>query len=84
LPRLDWGWIADQKADLFEDAVNTLDSRGLLNLQIRWEQGNGPWYAVLWATNLLDEEYVAGVQNLATLYYPGPPRQSGIRIGRNF
>jgi iron complex outermembrane receptor protein len=84
MPRLNWGWIADQKADLFDNAVNTLDSRGLLNLQIRWEQGNGPWYAVLWATNLLDEEYVAGIQNLATLYYPGPPRQSGIRIGRNF
>lgn len=84
LPRLDWGWMSDQKADLFEDAVNTLDSRGLLNLQIRWQQGNGPWYAVLWATNLLDKEYVAGIQNLATLYYPGPPRQSGIRIGRNF
>lgn len=83
-PRLDWGWLAKQKADLFDDPINTIDSRGLLNIQIRWEQVNGPWYAVLWATNALDKEYVAGIQNLGTLFYAGPPRQSGIRVGRNF
>ena len=84
LPRLDYGWINDQKADLFDDPVNTIASRGLLNLQIRWDQVDGPWYAVLWSTNLTDKEYVAGIQNLATLYYAGPPRQSGVRVGYNF
>lgn len=83
-PRLDYGWINDQKADLFNDPVNTIDSRGLLNLQVRWDQVDGPWYVVLWSTNLTDKEYVAGIQNLATLFYAGPPRQSGIRVGFNY
>jgi len=54
-----------------------------LNLRVRWESG-GPWYAEAWSTNLTDKEYVAAIQNLGSLYYAGPPRQSGIRVGYNF
>jgi iron complex outermembrane receptor protein len=84
VPRLDYGWINDQKADLFASPLSSIDSRGLFNLNVRWDQANGNWYAVLWSTNLTDKEYVAGIQNSGTLFYAGAPRQSGIRLGYNF
>jgi hypothetical protein len=38
----------------------------------------------VWSTNLTDEHYVAAIQNTGSLYYAGPPRQSGVNFGRNF
>ena len=81
-PRVDYGYITDAKADLYEYPNFDLDSRGLLNVNVRWERG--PWYAILWASNLTDEKYVAAIQNQGALYYAGPRRQSGIRVGYTF
>ncbi|MGK2926434.1 MAG: TonB-dependent receptor [Lysobacterales bacterium] len=81
-PRFDYGYITDSKADLYTDPEFDLESRGLLNVNIRWEKG--PWHAVLWASNLTDEKYVAAIQNQGALYYAGPRRQSGIRVGYSF
>ena len=83
VPRLDYGYITDSQAELFDEPEFHLQARGLLNLRVRWESG-GPWYAEAWSTNLTDKEYVAAIQNLGSLYYAGPPRQSGIRVGYNF
>ena len=39
---------------------------------------------MLWGTNITDEEYIAGIQNNATLYYAAPPAQYGLRLKFNF
>jgi iron complex outermembrane receptor protein len=83
-PRLDYGYVGDAKAELFPEPEFDLEARGLVNVNIRWDQGDGPWYATFWATNLNDKEYVAAIQNVGSLYYAGPPRQWGVRFGRDF
>jgi len=82
VPRVDYGYVADSYADLFVEPQLYLPSRSLLNLNVRWELGQ--WYASLWATNLTDERYIAAIQNNGSLYYAGPPRQWGVRVGYNF
>jgi iron complex outermembrane receptor protein len=84
VPRIDYGYVEDSQAELFDEPQFFLESRGLLNLRIRWESADGPWYAEAWSTNVTDKEYVAAIQNLGALYYAGPPRQSGLRVGYNF
>jgi iron complex outermembrane receptor protein len=84
VPRIDYGYVQDSQAELFDEPEFFLESRGLLNVRIRWESADGPWYAEAWATNLADKEYVAAIQNLGALYYAGAPRQSGIRVGYDF
>lgn len=83
-PRVDYGYVSDSKAELFDEPVFDLEARGLINLNLRWEQVSGHWYAVAWVTNALDKEYVSAIQNSGSLYYAGPPRQWGVRLGRNF
>lgn len=82
-PRVDYGYVGDSQAELFDEPEFDLEARGLVNLRIRWES-DGPWYAEAWATNLFDKEYVAAIQNTGSLYYAGAPRQSGLRVGYNF
>lgn len=81
-PRADLGYVAETQAELFDDPEFTLAARALLNLQLRWEQG--PWYATGWMSNATDKRYVAAIQNQGSLYYAGPPRQWGVRLGRTF
>ena len=83
-PRIDYGYVGDSQAELFDEPEFDLEARGLLNLRIRWESPSDTWYAELWSTNLTDEHYVAAIQNTGSLYYAGAPRQSGIVIGRTF
>lgn len=81
-PRVDVSYRADTQADLFDDLQFLLDDRTLVNFQIRLEREN--WYAVFWMTNATDERLVGAIQNLGSLYYAAPPRQTGIRVGMNF
>jgi iron complex outermembrane receptor protein len=82
IPRFDFSYIADSQAELFDDPEFLLESRELLNLQLRYE--SGMWYAVAWMTNATDERFVAAIQNQGSLYYAAPPRQWGVRVGVNF
>lgn len=84
VPRLDYGYVGDSQAELFDEPEFFLESRGLLNARIRWDSPDSVWYAEAWATNLTDEHYVAAIQNLGALYYAGAPRQSGVNFGRTF
>jgi len=84
VPRLDYGYVGDSQAELFDEPQFFLESRGLLNTRIRWESPDSVWHVEAWASNLTDEEYVAAIQNLGVLYYAGAPRQSGINFGRTF
>jgi iron complex outermembrane receptor protein len=82
IPRFDFGYVADTQADLFPAPEFTLESRSLLNAQIRWE--NNAWYAIAWITNATNDGYISAIQNNGSLYYAGPPRQYGLRVGYNF
>jgi iron complex outermembrane receptor protein len=80
--RIDFSYLGETQGELFPDPEFTIPGRTLVNLLFRMERGD--WYADVWLTNAADKRYVAAIQNTGTLYYPGPPRQSGIRFGKNF
>lgn len=83
-PRADVAYFSDQHADLFKCSLETMKSRTLLNLQLRVDSDDSPWWGSIWATNVTDEKYVAAVQNIPPIIYAGPRRQIGIRIGTDF
>lgn len=84
VPRLDYGYVGDTQAELFDEPEFFLEARGLLNVRVRWDSAEGNWFAEAWSTNVTDKEYVAAIQNLGVLYYAGAPRQSGVRLGVTF
>ena len=83
-PRVDYSHVDETQAALWDTPMETLPARDLINAQIALEPDSGKWSAVLWSTNLTDEEYIAGIQNNATLYYAAPPGQYGLRFKYNF
>jgi len=83
-PRVDYSHIGETQAALWDTPMETLAERDIVNAQIALEPDSGKWSAVLWSTNLTDEEYIAGIQNNATLYYAAPPGQYGLRFKYNF
>ncbi len=83
-PRGDVSYASANQADLFKCSLETIRARTLLNLQIRVDSEESPWWASVWATNVSDERYVAAVQNIPPIYYAGPPLQFGLRVGRSF
>ncbi|HEX2591797.1 MAG TPA: TonB-dependent receptor [Rhizomicrobium sp.] len=83
-PRADVSYASENQANLFACSLETIKARTLVNLQMRVESEDSPWWASLWMTNVADLKYVAAVQNIPPIYYAGPRRQFGIRIGRSF
>ena len=83
-PRVDYSHVDPTQAALWDTDRQTLDSRDLFNVQIRLAPSSDKWSATLWSTNVGDRQYIAGIQNNATLYYAAPPRQYGLRIKYNF
>jgi iron complex outermembrane receptor protein len=83
-PRADVAYSGTQQADLFSCSIETIKARTLVNLQMRIDSDDSPWWASLWVTNLADLKYVAAVQNIPPIYYAGPRREFGIRFGRSF
>jgi iron complex outermembrane receptor protein len=80
--RIDGSFTRETQADLFDDFEFLLDDRYFVNLQLRFERDD--WYSTIWMTNATNTRVVAAIQNQGSLYYAAPPRQTGIRIGRNF
>ena len=83
-PRVDVSHMDETQAALWSEPQVTLPSRTLLNAQLTLEPDSATWSAVLWGTNVTDKQYIAGIQNNATLYYAAPPRQFGFRFKYNF
>jgi iron complex outermembrane receptor protein len=81
-PRVDLSYQDEQSGSLIVAPNTRLGSRMLINAGIRLEKAS--WYGDLYSTNLTDKRYVAGIQDLGNIWYPGPPRQYGLRIGVNF
>ena len=76
--------MTETQAALWSEPQVTLPERTLLNAQLSLEPNSGTWSAVLWGTNVTDKEYIAGIQNNATLFYAAPPAQFGFRFKYNF
>jgi len=83
-PRVDVSHIGEAQAALWSEPWVTLQARTLTNAQLTLEPTSKKWAAVLWVTNASDKHYVAGIQNNATLYYAGAPRQYGLRVNYSF
>ncbi len=83
-PRVDYSHQDETQAALWDTPMETLEARDLINAQIALVPESDRWSAVLWGTNITDEEYIAGIQNNATLYYAAPPAQYGLRLKFNF
>jgi iron complex outermembrane receptor protein len=82
-PRVDYAHLSETQAGLWDSELLTLESRDLLNVQLRLAPSSGNWYANLWMTNATDEKYAGAIQNNGTLRYAAPPRQYGLRVGVN-
>jgi len=83
-PRVDISHIGESQAALWSEPWVTLQARTLTNALLTLEPDSKKWSAALWVTNASDKHYVAGIQNNATLYYAGAPRQYGLRVKYNF
>ncbi len=81
-PRVDLSHQAKQLGALFDAPQTRLPERTLLNAGLRFNYD--AVYIDVWGTNLTDERYVAGIQDLGSIWYPGPPRQYGVKVGINF
>lgn len=81
-PRIDYAYTSKQFTTVYDvPELDILAPRSLVNAQLSYERDD--WRATAFATNLLDERYIAAIQ-LNNLRFPGPPRQFGIRVGRTF
>lgn len=81
-PRIDVSSQSKQSGSLIVNPATRLNARTLLNAGVRIEKDN--WYVDLFGTNLTDRRYVAGIQDLGNIWYPGAPRQYGLKVGVNF
>ena len=61
---------------------------GLVDARLRWDMGNGRTSVSLWGTNLSDEVYYRGAQDLVDLgillYYYAQPRRFGLTLEHRF
>ncbi len=61
---------------------------GLVDARLRWDMGNGKTSVSLWGTNLSDEVYYRGAQDLVDLgillYYYAQPRRFGLTLEHRF
>jgi iron complex outermembrane receptor protein len=83
-PRVDVSHLGEAQAALWSEPWVTLKARTLTNGLLTLEPDSKKWSAALWVTNASNKTYVAGIQNNATLYYAGAPRQYGLRVKFNF
>ena len=81
-PRVDIAHVANQNGAVFEQPFTLIPKRTLINAALRLEKDK--WYGEAYSTNLTDKRYVAGIQDLGNIWYPGAPRQYGLRAGVNF
>lgn len=83
-PRADVSYVSTTQTKLWDTPLVTLEERILVNARLVLMAPDDKWSATLWATNLFEEQYVAGIQNLATLYYAGRPREYGLSFKYHF
>jgi iron complex outermembrane receptor protein len=81
-PRLDLARVSEQSGSLIVAPNTRLAGRTLLNGGVRLDKNS--WYVDLGVTNITDERYVAGIQDLGNVWYPGDPRLYQVKVGTTF
>lgn len=82
IPRANFGHVGSQWATLFQTPSlgDRLGDRNILNAQLAWEHES--WTVTGYATNLTNQHYVGALNS--NLYFPGAPRQYGVKVMRVF
>jgi len=86
-PSLQWRYTDERWSSFTQGPGEDLDSYSVLNANLNFKPTDGNWSVALWATNLLDEEYVItalAVPPLFSFAAFGAPRQYGIDIKFDF
>jgi iron complex outermembrane receptor protein len=87
-----FGFDASYRSEWYSDASvsqhTLIDGYGLLNLRAGF-RSNGPWELVLWARNVLDEDYLQFVSVQSgnsglVIGSPGDPRTVGVTLRAKF
>jgi iron complex outermembrane receptor protein len=81
-PRLDLARVTEQSGSLIVAPNTRLAARTLLNGGLRLDKDS--WYVDIAVTNITDERYVAGIQDLGNVWYPGDPRMYQLKVGTTF
>jgi iron complex outermembrane receptor protein len=81
-PRLDVSCVSEQSGSLIVAPNTRLAGRTLLNGGVRLQKDD--WYVDVNITNMTDERYVAGIQDLGNVWYPGDPRMYQLKVGTAF
>lgn len=81
-PRISYGHIGAQWATLFQNRArgDRIPARDIINAQLEFAMGDVAITA--YATNLTDERYPAALNS--GLYFPGTPRQYGLKVLKTF
>ncbi len=82
-PRVDVSYVSDTQSKLWDTPLVEIEQRTIVNGRLVLAAPDDRWSVTGWITNALDEKYVAGIQNLATLYYAGRPREYGVTFKYN-
>ena len=88
--RADYKWQSEIDFDLFNNALNTQGSYGLLNASLSLCTMDDKWVLTAWARNALDERYVSSSLTAASDTVPsrvgqlGSPRQYGATVSYRF
>lgn len=83
-PRGDISHVSETQSKLWDTPLVKIEDRTLVNARLVLMAPNEKWTGTFWATNVFDKRYVAGIQNLATLYYAGRPLEFGFNLKYNF
>jgi iron complex outermembrane receptor protein len=81
-PRVNFGHVGAQWATLFENRTrgDRLEARNILNAQLAYAHGD--WTVTAYGTNLTNQHYPGALNS--NLYFPGPPRQYGLKVLKTF
>ena len=81
-PRVSYGHIGAQWATLFQNRArgDRIPARDIVNAQL--ELAKGSVAVTAYATNLTDQHYPAALNS--GLYFPGSPRQYGLKVLKTF
>ena len=89
-----WTWQSEVFFDNDNDLTDAVQDEtqtdyGIVKLRVRWDARSERVYAVVFADNLLDEEYIIDAGNTGDAFgiptfIPGSPRMVGVRVGASF
>jgi iron complex outermembrane receptor protein len=86
-PSVQWTYTDERWAAFTQFPAEHLDSYSVVNANLNFKPNNGNWSVALWATNLLDEDYVISSLTVPPLFSFasfGAPRQYGVDVKFDF